>query len=111
MFHVLRAIGAENIITGEEKEPAPIDLDFTDYKKRTSKAASIIFQSCLSEIRPYLKGLQALGICGRLYRREVTQLLRSSAEQASFASSEMHAPKKTSKYMPTSQNFVNIAIS
>ena len=58
MFHVLRAVDADNIITGEEEEPAPIDLDYRDYKKRASKAASIISLSCSPEIRPYLKGLQ-----------------------------------------------------
>ena len=58
MFHVLRALDADNIITGEEEEPIPIDLDYKDYKKRASKAASIISLSCSPEIRPYLKGLQ-----------------------------------------------------
>ena len=56
MFHVLCAVDADNIITGEEAEPAPIDLDYRDYKKRASKAASIISLSCSPDIRPYLKG-------------------------------------------------------
>ena len=57
-FHVLRALDADNIIAGEEEEPMPIDLDYKDYKKRASKAASIISLSFSPEIRPYLKGLQ-----------------------------------------------------
>ena len=61
MFYVLCAVDADNIITGEEEEPAPIDLDYRDYKKRASKAASIISLSCSPEIRPYLKGLQKIG--------------------------------------------------
>ena len=50
MFHVLLAVDADDIITGEEEEPAPIDLDHRDYKKRASRAASIISLSCSSEI-------------------------------------------------------------
>ena len=56
MFHVFRAVDADYIITSEEH--APIDLDYRDYKKRASKAASIISLSYSCEIRPYLKSLQ-----------------------------------------------------
>ena len=59
MFHALRAVDADDIITGEEGEPVPIDLDYKDYKKCASKAAGLISLSCSPEIRPYLKGLQA----------------------------------------------------
>ena len=41
----------------------PTDLDYKDYKKRASKAASITSLSCLPEIRPYLRGLQAWQLC------------------------------------------------
>ena len=58
MFHVRRAVDADNTITGEE--PAPIDPDHIYYKKHVSKAARIsLFSS--SEVRPYLKGLQTPG--------------------------------------------------
>ena len=100
MFHVLCAVDADDIITGGEKEPAPIDLDYKDYKKRASKAASIISLSCSPESGHTSKAYRHLGKCGRPYRRDSTQLPHPSAERASSASSEQRAPKKTNKSMP-----------
>ena len=73
MFHVLRVVDADNIITGEE-EPAPIDVDHRDYKRRASKAASIISLSCSPEIRPYLNGLQTT--------REIWEALQERLDSA-----------------------------
>ena len=109
MFHVLRVVDADNIITGEE-EPAPIVLDYRDYKKHASKAASIISLSCSPKIRPDLNGLQT--------PREIWEALQERLDSAAtligqtgilsrFRAARL---KKTNKSTPISQDSVNIAI-
>ena len=84
MFHVLRAFNADNIITCEE--PMPIDLNYTDYKKQASKAASIVSLSCSPEIRPYLKGLQT--------SREILETLQARLDSAVTLIGRTGIPRK-----------------
>ncbi|KAF8246043.1 hypothetical protein K440DRAFT_645406 [Wilcoxina mikolae CBS 423.85] len=59
MILVLEAMGAYNIVTGEEPEPQALDIDYTNWKAREAQATTSILLSCSLDVRTYLKGVRS----------------------------------------------------
>jgi len=62
MTLVLEAMDAYDIVTGEEPEPPPIDIDHHEWKIRAAKAKTTIHLSCSPAIQFLLKGLRSPGV-------------------------------------------------
>jgi hypothetical protein len=62
MTLVLEAVDAYDIVTGEEPEPPPIDIDHHEWKIRAAKAKTTIHLSCSPAIQFLLKGLRSPGV-------------------------------------------------
>ncbi|KAF8242131.1 hypothetical protein K440DRAFT_674322 [Wilcoxina mikolae CBS 423.85] len=50
---------AYNIVTREEPESQPLDIDYADWKTREAQTATSILLSCSLDVRTYLKGVQS----------------------------------------------------
>ena len=59
MTLVLEAMDAYEIVTSEEPEPPPIDIDYHEWKIRAAKAKTMIHLSCSPAIQFLLKGLRS----------------------------------------------------
>jgi len=57
----LEAMDAYDIITGEEPEPPPIDIDYHEWKIRAAKAKTMIHLSCSPSIQFLRNGLRSPG--------------------------------------------------
>jgi len=61
MTVVLEAMDAFDIVTGEEPEPPPIDIDYHEWKIRAGKAKTTMHLSCSPAIQLLPKGLGSPG--------------------------------------------------
>ena len=57
---ILQEIDADKIIPGEENEAQPLDVNYKDYKKQTTKAANIISLSYSPDVKYYIDHLTSL---------------------------------------------------
>ena len=74
MFHVLRALDADNIITGEEEEPMPIDLYYKDYKSVPLKLLASSPSLAPLKFDHTSRAYKLPGKCGKLYKRDSIRL-------------------------------------
>jgi len=79
------AMDAYNIITGEEPEAPPIDIDYHDGKIEAAKAKTTIHLSCCPVIQFLLKGLRSPGAIGTTLRARLdnsrTDICRSTIQR------------------------------
>jgi len=61
MTLLLEAMDAYEIITGEEPEPPPIDIDYHEWKIRAAEGKTTIRLSCSPAIQFFLEGLRSPG--------------------------------------------------
>ena len=74
MILVLSAMRAYGIVTGDNPEPQPLDIDYDDWKAKEAEAASIIKLSCSPEVRRIVKGIRD--------PREMWNMLETSLDTA-----------------------------
>jgi len=62
MILILSAMKAYTIVTGEDPEPQPLDVDhddnYDDWKAKAAETVSMIRLSCFSEVRHIIKGIR-----------------------------------------------------